>query len=126
MTNVTYTDGDLARMTHAVQPLLKDKYSLFKQIRNGKWSATATYTDRPCSILLIARLVPTTGLQGESETAPTRFMMRINRTDTEIKARDRVTVTNRISGEVTEHTVESVRWPNTMPIWKIADLSDPQ
>lgn len=121
-----YTPGDRARAQRQVETLLEDRYDLYRAPgTTRKYPPIPKYTNRPCSIQMVQRLVGATGLQGESETAPTRFLLRIG-LDEDIAARDRVKVTNHLTGEVTQHTVQSTRWPHSMTIWHLADVSDPE
>jgi hypothetical protein len=121
-----YTPGDQTRAQARAETLLEDRYDLYRAPGTTRqYPAAPKYTNRPCSIQMVARLVGNTGLQGESETAPTRFILRVGLAE-DVKARDRVKVTNHKTGEVTQHTVQSTRWPHSIMIWKIADISDPE
>lgn len=123
---VLYTPGDLTRMSHALDDLLPDTCDVYRMPGpTGKYPTTPVHEDIACSVQMTARVVANPGLQGQSETAPTRFILRY-RTGEDIHARDRVIVTNSDTGEVTRHTVESIRGPHSIPLWMIADISNPE
>lgn len=121
-----YTPGDLTRVSHALEDFMPDTYDLYRAPGStGQYPTTPKYLRKKCSVQIIPRLVPGGALSGGSETAQTRFMLRVP-VEHDVRARDRVIVTNGQTGEITKHTVQSVRGPHSLYTWKLADLSNPE
>jgi hypothetical protein len=121
-TNVRMTPGDLDAMAHAVAPHMPDKYDLYRAPgTTGKFPTTPKYTNQPCALQIVPRAVGRVGLEGDAPAAPTRFSLRTP-IWADVRARDRVMVTNARTGEISLHTVQYFEGPHSNSIWQIFDL----